>query len=72
VVFFKGLKPGSFCKVFITAQNPEDYEPTTALADSEVYMIDFNLMWNPNLKGNNNLALNDLKKKNEKMYNVIK
>jgi hypothetical protein len=35
-------------------------------------MIDFNLMWNPNLKGNNNLALNDLKKKNEKMYNVIK
>ncbi len=29
-------------------------------------------MWNPNLKGNNHLALNELKKKNEKMYAVIK
>ena len=35
-------------------------------------MIDFNLMWNPNLKGNDHSALNELKKKNPKMYDVIK
>lgn len=35
-------------------------------------MIDFNLLWNPNLKGNDHLALNELKKKNPKMYEVIK
>jgi hypothetical protein len=35
-------------------------------------MIDFNLLWNPNLKGDDHLVLDELKKKNPKMYEVIK
>ena len=40
--------------------------------DQEVYMIKFKLMWNPNLVGNDQQHLEQLKIANPLMYKAIK
>ena len=42
------------------------------LPDQEVYVLKFNLMWNPNLQGNDQQLLEQLKTVNPQMYQAIK
>ena len=70
-VSFNGLRPGSKYHLYVTATNPEVFEPTILGPDAQVTMTEFYTLWNPNLRNREKLILDELKHLKPDMYEAI-